>query len=46
LLFDCFFKAPLRCEIRLYDLLFKSREPMAVKGDWLEDLNPQSLVRF
>jgi len=36
-------KKPLEVELRLYGRLFKSRDPMAVKGNWLEDLNPDSL---
>lgn len=32
-----------RAEVRLYDKLFKSANPMAVEGDWKLDLNPDSL---
>jgi len=36
---------PLEVELRLYDLLFKSKDPMEYGGDeWLKDLNPESLV--
>ncbi|KAH0574733.1 Glutaminyl-tRNA synthetase [Spironucleus salmonicida] len=30
-------------EVRLYDVLFKSKDPMAVE-DWLSDINPKSIV--
>lgn len=36
--------APLAVELRLYDKLFMSSNPMAVEGDWRLDLNPKSLV--
>jgi glutaminyl-tRNA synthetase len=35
-------KAPLRAELRMYDLLFKSENPMAV-DDWMLDINEDSL---
>lgn len=35
---------PAQVELRLYDKLFKSEEPMKVEGDWRSDLNPKSLV--
>jgi glutaminyl-tRNA synthetase len=31
-------------ELRLYNQLFLAEDPMAVVGDWRENLNPQSLV--
>lgn len=31
-------------EARLYDLLFMSEDPNAIKGDWLADMNPESEV--
>lgn len=30
-------------EVRLYDVLFKSKDPMEIE-DWLGDMNPNSLV--
>jgi hypothetical protein len=36
--------APIRVEIREYDRLFLSEDPVAVHGkEWLKDLNPNSL---
>ena len=32
-------------QARLYDLLFKSEDPNAIKGDWLADMNPESEAR-
>jgi len=46
-------QAPLKVSLRLYDVLFKSKEPMKIKKedmqamgykDWIDDLNPNSLV--
>ena len=35
---------PLEVELRLYDILFKSADPMGLGSDeWLKDLNPDSL---
>ncbi len=34
----------VRAEVRLYDRLFSVPEPGAVSGDFLADMNPQSLV--
>jgi len=36
-------KEPLAIEVRLYDKLFKSEQPAAL-DNWLEDINPESLV--
>jgi glutaminyl-tRNA synthetase len=36
--------APATAEVRVYDKLFLSANPMAVEGDWKADLNPESLV--
>ena len=36
--------APAALEARLYDLLFVSEDPNAIKGDWLADMNPDSEV--
>jgi len=36
--------SPATAEVRLYDKLFNSADPMAFQGDWKQDLNPQSLV--
>ena len=36
--------APAGLEARLYDLLFRSEDPNAIKGDWLADMNPDSEV--
>jgi glutaminyl-tRNA synthetase len=36
-------KTPLTVEIRLYENLFKSRDPMEIAGEWLQDINPNSL---
>lgn len=36
--------APLEVELRLYDILFKSADPMGLGSDeWLNDINPDSL---
>ena len=36
--------APLEVELRLYDVLFKSADPMGLGSDeWLKDINPDSL---
>lgn len=35
---------PPTMEARLYDLLFMSEDPNAIKGDWLADMNPESEV--
>ncbi|OHT15522.1 glutaminyl-tRNA synthetase family protein [Tritrichomonas foetus] len=32
------------CEVRLYNQLFKSEDPMSVQGDWRDDLNKDSKV--
>jgi len=46
-------KEPLKVSLRLYDVLFKSKEPMKIKKeemaslgykDWIDDLNLNSLV--
>ncbi|KAF8065733.1 Glutamine--tRNA ligase [Scenedesmus sp. PABB004] len=34
---------PERCEVRLYDVLFRSEAPDALGESWLDDLNPGSL---
>lgn len=31
-------------EVRLFDKLFKSANPYEVEGDWIDDLNPASMV--
>ena len=31
------------CEVRLYDALFKSKDPMELE-DWVSDLNPESVI--
>eukprot|EP01101_Sappina_pedata_P001268 TRINITY_DN11369_c0_g1_i1.p1 TRINITY_DN11369_c0_g1~~TRINITY_DN11369_c0_g1_i1.p1 ORF type:complete len:773 (+),score=368.15 TRINITY_DN11369_c0_g1_i1:30-2321(+) len=37
-------KEPQRAEIRLYDHLFKSANPAELGDNWLDDINPHSLV--
>jgi glutaminyl-tRNA synthetase len=34
----------IRAEARMYSTLFKSADPMAVAGDWRDDINRESLV--
>ena len=34
----------IEAEVRLYDKLFMSKDPMAVEGDWTKDLNKDSVV--
>lgn len=36
---------PLKVELRLYDVLFKSADPSGVEN-WMDDLNPDSLKVF
>ncbi|KAH0793231.1 glutamine--tRNA ligase, cytoplasmic [Histomonas meleagridis] len=34
----------IKAQVRLYDKLFMSKDPMAVEGDWTKDLNKDSIV--